>query len=102
MPGSNNGDTSWFASSATPTRFTTSDFFVPSGVKIRVSAAASFGNRATVTHLANATTDGFPMVADTWYEVPPAVFDGNLKNLYVVAGGAVNVHLMFPRKDASL
>ena len=103
MPGSNNGDTGWFAADTSADRYTSSDFFVPSGVAFVASGAGSFGNRSTVTHKANASTDGLPFAADTVVTVPPAFIDGNLKNLYVVsASGTINVYLLFPQKNASL
>ena len=71
------------------------------GVKLVSGTEFSIGTSSSVTHKTNAVTDGFPIPANTIFEVTPSLWPvgtpANLNSLYAIAAGTVNVFLIYPR-----
>lgn len=94
--------TGWVQVTGTAAPLTTDSIPVPGGVAVMGDATFSIGNHAGITHKASATTDGFPIPANTIFSIPPGLFatgsPPNLNALYAISGGGdVNVWLIYPQ-----
>ena len=91
---------SWVSVTTTAGKAFATSLPVPKGVWVVGASAFAFGFSNAITFEGAALTDGFPIQATTPFFISAGMFPfalaPDLMNLYLVAGGTVNVWLAWP------